>query len=350
MNIKDILNSDMETIGRLIRQALAWWLDELLALVPHEWRARLVQRPKLIVDWDERGLSSREGNVSKPFDPASHTSHELDNATIVLPMSRVLTRELDLPLLPPNDMRRLIALDIDRLTPFPADAVYFDLEIIQRDADRGKQRVLLGVMPRTAFADVLERVESAGLGAAAVGMSGGAGSNVHFDFLAQARGSGGVSGARARLPLWWGGVALLLVANVALFAYRDSAALDELRNNVESQQSTVALAMRLHAKVETEAERRAALLERLAHNAPLRILDAVTKAIPANAWARRFEWNGQTVQVAGYKQGPADLLVKFEASPVLRNARALSTNSKPAAPNTPEAFEIAADIRPTVKR
>ena len=103
MNIKDILNSDMETIGRLIRQALAWWLDELLALVPHEWRARLVQRPKLIVDWDERGLSSREGNVSKPFDPASHTSHELDNATIVLPMSRVLTRELDLPLLPPND-------------------------------------------------------------------------------------------------------------------------------------------------------------------------------------------------------------------------------------------------------
>jgi Tfp pilus assembly PilM family ATPase len=59
-------------------------------------------------------------------------------------MSRVFTRELDLPLLPPNDMRRLVALDIDRLTPFPAEAVYFDLEIIQRDADRGKQRVLAG--------------------------------------------------------------------------------------------------------------------------------------------------------------------------------------------------------------
>jgi general secretion pathway protein L len=350
MNIKDILNSDMETIGRLIRQGLAWWLDELLALVPHEWRARLVQRPKLIVDWDERGLSAREGGISKPFDAASHTSRELDNATIVLPMSRVLTRELDLPLLPPNDMRRLIALDIDRLTPFPAEAVYFDTEIIQRDTDRSKQRVLLGVMPRSAFADVLERVQSAGLGAAAVGMRGGAGSNIHFDFLAQARSSGGVSGARARLPLWWGAVAFLMIASVALFAYRDSAALDELRNDVESQQATVALAMRLHAKVETEAERRTALLERLAHNAPLRILDAVTSAMPANAWARRFEWNGQTVQVSGYKQGPADLLVKFEASPVLRNARALSTNAKPAAPNTPEAFEIAADIRPTVKR
>jgi general secretion pathway protein L len=350
MNIKDILNSDMESIGRLIRQGLAWWLDELLALVPPEWRARLAQRPKLIVDWDEGGLSSREGSVSRPFDPASHTSGELDNATIVLPMSRVLTRELDLPLLPPNDMRRLIALDIDRLTPFPAEAVYFDAEVIQRDTEKGKQRVLLGVMPRNAFADVLERARSAGLGAAAVGMRGAAGSNIHFDFLAQARGSGGVSGARARLPLWWGGVAVLMIANVALFAYRDSAALDELRNDVESQQSTVALAMRLHTKIETEAERRAALLERLAHNAPLRIVDAVTRALPANAWARRFEWNGQTVQVSGYKQGPADLLVKFEASPVLRNARALSTNAKPAAPNMPEAFEIAADIRPTVKR
>jgi general secretion pathway protein L len=350
MNIKDILNSDMETIGRLIRQGLAWWLDELFSLVPQEWRARLTQRPKLIVDWDERGLSAREGNVSKPFDPATHTSRELDNATIVLPMSRVLTRELDLPLLPLNDIRRLVALDIDRLTPFPADAVYFDTEIIQRDAERGKQRVLLGVMPRAAFAEVLERVQSAGLGAAAVAMSGGAGSNVHFDFLAQARGTSGVGGARARVPLWWAAVALLVIANIGLFAYRDSAALDELRNDVDSQSGTVALAMHLHAKVETEAERRTALLERLAHNAPLRILDAVTKALPANAWARRFEWNGQTVQVAGYKQGPADLLGKFEASPVLRNARALSTNAKPAAPNTPEAFEIAADIRPTVKR
>jgi general secretion pathway protein L len=350
MNIKDILNSDMESIGRLIRQGLAWWFDELLALVPHEWRARFSQRPKLVVDWDEQGLTARDGNESKPFNAASHTSSELDNATIILPMSRVLTRELDLPLLPPNDIRRLVALDIDRLTPFRAEAVYFDTEIIQRDADRSKQRVLLGVIPRESLGELLERIKSAGVSAAAVGMRGGAGSNIHFDFLARARGLGGIRGARARVPLWWAAVAVLMLANIGLLYFRDSTSLDELRNDVESQQATVALATRLHAKVEAEAQRRTALLERLAHNSPLRILDAVTRAMPANAWARRFEWNGQTVQVSGYKQGPADLLVKFEASPVLRNARALSTNSKPAAPNTPEAFEIAADIRPTVKR
>jgi general secretion pathway protein L len=241
-------------------------------------------------------------------------------------------------------------LDIDRLTPFAADSVYFDTEIVQRDADRGKQRVLLGVIPRAAFAAVLERAQAAGLTAATVGMRAEAGSNIYFDFLAQARGSGSVSGARARLPLWWAAIAVLMIANVGLFWYRDSASLDELRSDVESQQATVALALHLHTKVETEAERRAALLERLAHNAPLRILDAVTRAMPANVWARRLEWNGQTVQISGYKQGPADLLAKFESSPVLRNARALTTNAKPAAPNTPEAFEIAADIRPMVKR
>ena len=350
MNLKDFFNLDMETIGRWIQQGLSWWLEELLALVPQHWRARLVKRPQLVVDWDEHGLSRREGTNSKPFDATAHSSRELDHATIVLPKSRVLTRELDLPLLPPNDIRRLIALDIDRLTPFPADAVYFDTEIIQRDTDRGRQRVLLGVMSRDAIADVLARAQSSGLGAAALGMRGEAGSNIHFDFLAQARGAGGLSGARARLPIWWAAVGLLMVANVGFFAYRDSTALDSLRDDVDSQQATVAMAMHLHAKVQAEAERRAALLERLAHNAPLRILDAVTRAMPANAWARRFEWNGQTVQVSGYRQGPADLLVKFEASPVLRNARALSTNAKPAAANTPEAFEIAADARPLVKR
>jgi hypothetical protein len=137
-----------------------------------------------------------------------------------------------------------------------------------------------------------------------------------------------------------------------IFAYRDSdgarlnCAMTSNRSNRRSQWRCVFI--RKSRRKRSAAPR---FSSGLAHNAPLRILDAVTRAMPANAWARRFVWNGQTVQVAGYRQGPADLLVKFESSPVLRNARALSTNAKPAAPNTPEAFEIAADIaRPLVKR
>ena len=89
----------------------------------------------------------------------------------------------------------------------------------------------------------------------------------------------------ARLPLWWGAIIVLMAANIGLLAYRDSVDLDSLHDIVDSQQATVDAAMHLRAKVEDEAARRTELLQRQAHNAPLRILDAVTKALPANAWA-----------------------------------------------------------------
>lgn len=350
MTLKDILNADMTTLARWIRQGLAWWMDELLTLVPPNWRERLTRRPQLVVDWDENGLSSRDGNASKPFDASVHTSGELDNAAIVMPMRKVLTRELDLPLLPASDLRRLLALDIDRLAPFPSDTIYFDTEIVHRDQERGRQRILLGVLPRTTIDGMLEEARANGLRAASIGAKDGVGSNTHFDFLSQAQGLGTPKGARARLPYWWAAIVVLLAANIGLFAYQDSTDLDSLRDDVASQSAPVALAMHLRDKVDAETARRADLLARLGHNAPLRVLDAVTRALPQNAWAQRIEWNGKTVQITGYRQGPADLLARFEASPVLHNARMISTDAKPQGANTSEAFEIAADARPVVTR
>jgi general secretion pathway protein L len=349
MNIKDILNSDMTTTGRWIRQGFDWWLDEILALVPPHWRTRFAKHPQLVVYWDERGFSSREGNAAKPFDASAYTSGELDNAAIVMPMRKVLTRELDLPLLPPNDLRRLVSLDIDRLAPFPADAIYFDTEILQRDAEHARQRVLLGVLPRATVADTLADADAKGIRATSLGAKDDVGSNTHFDFLGQVAGAGARRGARARLPYWWIAVAVFMAANIGFLVYRDSVDLDSLRDDVDSQAATVEVATHLRDKVEVEAARRADLLARLKHNAPLRVLDAVTKALPANAWAERVEWNGKTVQVTGYHEGPANLLQRFEASPILHNARILSANNKPQASGTSERFEIVADVRPAVR-
>jgi len=350
MSIKDILNSDMTTVGRWVRQGWAWWTDEILALVPLQWRDRFAQRPQLVVDWDEQGLSSPEDKSSRPFDAAAHSSSELDHAAIVMPMRKVLTRELDFPLLPPNDLRRLIALDIDRLTPFPADTVYFDAEIVQRDTERGRQRVLLGVLPRATMDEVLAETRKHGIQAASIGAKDDVGSNTHFDFLSQVQGAGAKWGSRVRIPYWWAAVGVLIALNLALLSFRDSSDLDALRDNVDSQNATVAVALHLREKVETEASRRGDLLGRLAHNAPLRVLDAVTKAMPLNAWARRLEWNGKTVKISGYRQGPADLLQRFEASAVLHNARLLSATATPQNATASQPFEIAADVRPVVRR
>jgi Tfp pilus assembly protein PilN len=100
--------------------------------------------------------------------------------------------------------------------------------------------------------------------------------------------------------------------------------------------------MRLRDQVQKEASRRATLLRLQKQSAPLPVLDAMSQALPDGAWAEHYEWNGRTVQVRGFRKDTPDLLAKIEASPLLRNARSLSSDSRAAMAAT-GSFELAAD-------
>jgi general secretion pathway protein L len=127
-----------------------------------------------------------------------------------------------------------------------------------------------------------------------------------------------------------------------MLTYRDVNATNQLRDAVESQQSPVTVAMRLRDQVQKEAARRAALLRLQKQNAPLPVLDAVSQALPESAWVEHYEWNGRTIQIRGFRKDTPDLLAKIEASPLLRNARSLSSDPH-AAMATTGSFELAAD-------
>jgi hypothetical protein len=163
-----------------------------------------------------------------------------------------------------------------------------------------------------------------------------------FDFLAAIRDAQGSSAAHRRSLYWWAAAAALLLVNLFLLTWRDSADLDALRETVEAQQTPVTVAMRTRARVDGEQARRASLLHARAQGAPLPVLDAVTAAMPMDAWVRRFEWNGRSVHIVGARKTSQDILAKLEATPELRNARSLSTeNHTDTAGNT--AFEFSAD-------
>jgi hypothetical protein len=310
--------------------------------LPVSWRKRFSAQREVVAEFTERGFTFR-GRNGQPIDAAALSARDRGNVHVVLPLKQVLTRVLEFPLIPMNDIRRMIALDIDRLAPFRPGAAYFDTELIRRDPEKSRQQILLGLLPKDAAGEVLSRAEELGFIPVAFGVSGGAGSNVHFDFLPALRAAGGALGARARLPYWWVAVAFLMVLNVALLSYRDSADVASLQQMVDSQAGPVAVAMRLRTKVEAEAGRRAALIEHLRKSSPLHAIDAVTKALPLNAWTQTFEWNGQTVHLVGYSNGPADLLRALESSPSLHNAHTMSHDTTPIKQAGMQPFDVAAD-------
>jgi general secretion pathway protein L len=325
MNAKDLMNMDMETAIQWLLHGWRWWIDELMAMLPPEWRERLTRRSHIVAEINKSGslvYRNQENNQPLAVKPRGPIK-------FLMPADQVLTREIELPLLPMSDIKRMIALDIDRLSPFRPEQIYFDAEIVARDQENGRQQVALGILPRATIAKFLDFARENNLQPAAMGMTASAGAVApNFDFLAAMRDAQGGDAAQRRSLYWWGAAAALLVLNLALLTYRDSSRLDELRQTVEAQQAPVKVALRTRDKVDRETARRAELLDRKQKSSPLPVLDAVTQAMPMDAWVSRFEWNGRTVHVRGQKKTSNDILARLEASPALRNARSLANETR----------------------
>lgn len=348
MNLQDLLNADVSSIGEWARQGLAWWIDELSTLLPSDWRDRLSSRTRRVIEpgasggwrlW-QNGRLLADGKAARPGD---------GSVGLVLPADEVLTRRLELPRLPLSDVRRMVALDIDRLSPLAPGLVYHDLTVIDRDVGEGKQAVLLGVAPRETVLRRLEAARADGFEPVVIGAAVTEGSPAYrFDFLPAARAELGESDGRRVLRYWWAAVGVLVLINLATLVARDMIDVSRLQQAVDDQHGAVAAASQLRRRVQSEDTQRRDLIARQTQNDPLHILDALTRAIASNAWVQRLEWNGQTLRIVGFKTGDVDLLAALRSSPVFSNPRS-ATGDAPVKAGAPPPFDITVDAprRPT---
>ena len=323
MNAKDLLNMDMETAIQWLLHFWRWWTGELASMLPQEWRERLSRRIRTTAEMKGDTLVYRNAETGQVLGTRPRGRIEF-----LMSPNQVLTRELDLPLLPLNDVKRMIALDLDRITPFQPEQVYFDADIVSRDQETGRQLVAIGIVPRDTAVAILTAVQAKELSPSALGVQPRDGEAAPaFDFLASMRDAEGGSASQRRAVYLWIGAAALLAVNLALLTWRDSSSLDQLRQAVESQAAPVAVAMRTRDRVDHEAARRTQLIDMKEKLSPLPVLDAVTAVMPMDAWVRRFEWNGKIVHVIGARKTSQDILARLEASPYLRNAKSLSSDN-----------------------
>jgi general secretion pathway protein L len=334
MTLQELLNSDVEVIGDWLRQGWDWWIEELAQLIPESWRrggrgeapvAELEGSGATVRLW-RRGRFVEIERGARPSAAALGVSPEL-----------VLTREVVLPAVGRSDVRRLAALDLDRLTPFRPDQVYFDVERVELDRALGRQTLTLAVIPRAAAEAALERGRGYGLTPLRLGVLEEGG--LRFDFLPAMRAAGHGGRSDRGLLLWWGAAALLAALNVGILVFKDMDDVGALRAVVEQQRPAAELASSLRRRVETEAVARRALLAQRTHDDPLRIQASVTRAFPPPQWIQRLEWNGRNLRLVGYRDPGFDVLGAIRKAGDLGEPRAL-TNGTAAAPGAKPAFDL----------
>lgn len=321
MGVKAVLDMDMATLGQGLRRAFAWWRGELAGLLPARLRTAL-DGPQLVLTLDgDRPVLHRRTAAGWRVVAAPRRAL-FGKALLALPASAVLVGEFDYPVPSAGELRRMIALDVNRLTPFRAEEVVFDVALLGPPPAKGVvRRVALAVAHRRVLAELLARLAKDGLvPRGLVLLDDGAGTpRFHFALSALADQPAADPGPGWRLLPW--AVPALLAANLALLVLRDQNATDSLREAVESQRLQVTLVERLRSSIEREDQRRRALLERQRRQSPLALLAALTEALPDQSWVTGLEWNGGTLHLRGAAPPDLDVAARLAATGLLSEVR-----------------------------
>jgi len=300
----------------------AWWMRELAAIVPAPARHALARRrlrPVIAFDADEatlwrptiEGGETRitplariplAGDANAVADAGRAALASLERVAyggttgatrvrVTLPARTVLRRRLVLPAAVEENLRQAVGYDLDRLTPFKADELYYDAVVVGRDAARATLDVDFAAVRRPVVDQALARARSWGVEVGSVSPDRPAEAAVSRLNLVPEE-ERAVPRPWRRWQFWLPIALLALLATVAVVLpvlQKRYYALDVIER-AEAARQQAAVSEKLRADLERAAgEYNFVLQRKFAYPPMVRVLDEVTRALPDDTWLTQFE-------------------------------------------------------------
>jgi general secretion pathway protein L len=327
------------------REYWQWWTAELAALIPPALRARLAPPASvLLAEPEGDALRFRRLGRGGPREASPAEAARLP-LWLGLPAEAVLAKEIELPLLSAGDLRRAAILDLDRQTPLPAAALWFDVIPIGLDPRRRRLRVRLLVARATAVEAALARLAAAhglrGVGRVGLAVPGGL-----IGDLRPATPPAEQAARRVGPRSWLMALCVALgLLNLGLYFDAEAERAARLEAAVAEARTRLARVDALRTQL-TERRRLAEEIAGRRGGVPmLAILDELTRRIPDGAWLESVEVRGGAVLLSGHASSAVALVSALEASPLFAEAafRAPVTTDRAGGR---ERFDMALRLRP----
>lgn len=323
---------------RHLRTFLDWWWRGLVDCLPVSLR-RLgvdqVRRVRLVPGADRTSLIGMRGKRTGREEAFANDEQGVRRlarrlaalrragAEIVLAAAdaRVLERTVILPAATEENLHAVIGFEMDRLTPYRAEDVFFVAELAERLAEEEKIRVKLLIVPRAQLQQRLDGLQAAGIVPDALYFDYG-GRSLYMPF--EPRGANITDRSLAKqwnLALGTLCVVLLVMA-VAVPVARNQARLTELKET-EVQARKEALAA---AAIRDELQRNAAVQQMLvemrrARPSAIEIVEQLSALLPDHTWLFRFNLKDNEVTLQGESSAATELIGLLENADQFANVR-----------------------------
>lgn len=338
----------MAQAGNTLRQGLAaffrWWAEGLGDLVPRPVKAAL-QHPDepLIVEIDgmtcRLGFRTRENGglaVQRTCSLADADSSDRSaarawvvrhrrrarRAILRLPHAHCLVRVISLPLAAEENLRQVLAFEMDRHTPYAASDVYFGFDVLERAEAPNRLFIRLIVSERGAIDDALRHAAALGLRPVLAEMPDtDSGQGVlHTVALDEAEGD---AEARRRgfTPALLGALVLMLgTAAVLLPLWQRHMALERIERLTRAAHAEAAKTAQARAQLATERKTAVFLAERRrATPLTIALIDELTRLVPDDAHLLSLQLDKGKLTIRGEAKSATKLIGVLAEARYFRN-------------------------------
>ena len=348
-----------------------WWTAELSQAVP----ARLAglhgtsRVPVLALESDEvvlvepRAAAGRDARVAAAtLDTAAAQSaigallqragESRARARLALPATESLSRRVTFPVATEENLRQVLAFEMDRLTPFRVDDVYFDHRVISRDSGAGTLQVLLGVARRDVVDAAIARVRRLGVNVQGVTLRDDLAAGPAALELMPSEQRGARETSRERIVRYGliAAVVVLFAAVLVLPIWRKREAAIALLPQLQRAEVEARTTEGIAREVDRLAgEYNFALARKYAWHPVLAYIEELSRLLPDNTWLQQLDVraSGKTreIQMTGETPSSSRLIELLQQSQLLQNARTSGTVTRGTQPGT-ERFMITTDAMP----
>lgn len=354
-----------QQLGRFWR----WWAGEMARMVPERFASLggASRVPQLAVEGDDvvlvepkpaEGVQARV-SVAQDAGRAQASLRTLlgragetrSRARVLLGPGEALVRRATMPAATEENLGQVLGFEMDRLTPFRAEEVYFDYRVIGRDAAAGTIQVLIALARRDLVDARVERLRALGLTVEGVNaredaLHGAAPLNL---MPAEARGGREAPAERAAKRGLLGVVVVLLVVVLAYPPWSKREAIKALHPVEAKAQAEAQVVGRLSQELERLVGEYNFLLARK-HGSPpmLAYIEEISRLLPDNTWVQQLDiktaGKARELQIQGETASSSKLIEILEQSTLLQNAAPRGTVTRGSLPGT-ERFAIAAEAK-----
>ncbi len=263
-----------------------WFLAEVVSWLPPSWRSGAAPVLLAVRAEGRVHLMRRDG---QPLDRAPRRGTRV----VVRPGVKALHRRCTLPAAAAGHLRAIVANQIDRRTPWPADQVWFDAAPLGPGEDERTIDVRLTVIPRTAAEAPLDAVRALALIPTALEVEDGLGGWIALPLT-----GGDTPSATARARRWWPALAAaaLLAALLGPPLWDRAAATAAL----EEARQAAADVRRLAAALE-DRQAASAYAERRKAETPAAtvVLEVLSRILSDDVWLSELHLDAGTVLLVG---------------------------------------------------